>query len=156
MNIIAAISRGMAALRAGEALADPALWKNRQAAINAVTVAITAGAALADLFGLHIPLAEWASDLAYGCVGVVTIYLTYATSPKVGLPPPPKEPADGDASQSPLQLPVIELQGRPSPDVFAIDAGAVESSRMHNNAMPSRRDAQQSDGMESGGPGRNG
>lgn len=88
MNLIMVVSRGMAALRAGEALADPALWKHRQAAINAVTVAITAGVALANLFGLHIPVnAEWIGDIAYGCVGIATIYLTYATSAKVGLLP---------------------------------------------------------------------
>lgn len=93
MNLIMVVSRGMAALRAGETLADPALWKNRQAAINAVTVAITAGVALANLFGLHIPVnAEWIGDIAYGCVGIVTIYLTYATSSKVGLLPAKESP----------------------------------------------------------------
>ena len=93
MNLLMVVSRGMAALRAGEALADPALWKNRQAAINAVTVAITAGVALANLFGLHIPVnAEWIGDIAYGCVGIVTIYLTYATSSKVGLLPAKESP----------------------------------------------------------------
>ena len=88
MNLLMVVSRGMAALRAGEALADPALWKNRQAAINAVTVAITAGVALASAFGYSLPVnADGIAAIAYAVVGIVTIYLTYATSAKVGLLP---------------------------------------------------------------------
>lgn len=93
MNLIMVVSRGMAALRAGEALADPALWKNRQAAINAVTVAITAGVALASAFGYSLPVnADGIAAIAYAVVGIVTIYLTYATSGKVGLLPAKESP----------------------------------------------------------------
>ena len=93
MNLIMVVSRVMAALRAGEALADPALWKNRQAAINAVTVAITAGVALASAFGYSLPVnADGIAAIAYAVVGIVTIYLTYATSSKVGLLPAKESP----------------------------------------------------------------
>ncbi len=92
-NLLMVASRGMAALRAGEALADPALWKNRQAAINAVTVAITAGVALASAFGYSLPVnADEIAAIAYAVVGIVTIYLTYATSEKVGLLPAKESP----------------------------------------------------------------
>jgi len=94
MNLITVVSRGMAALRAGETLADPALWKNRQAAINAVTVAITAGVALASAFGYSLPVnADGIAAIAYAVVGAVNVYLTFATSLKVGLLPA-KESSD--------------------------------------------------------------
>ena len=93
MNLIMVVSRGMAALRAGEALADPALWKNRQAAINAVTVAITAGVALASAFGYSLPVnADGIAAIAYAVVGAINVYLTFATSLKVGLLPAKESP----------------------------------------------------------------
>lgn len=94
MNLIMVVSRGMAALRAGEALANPEVWKNRQAAINAVTVAITAGVALASAFGYSLPVnADGIAAIAYDAVvGAINVYLTFATSLKVGLLPAKESP----------------------------------------------------------------
>jgi len=153
MNLLMVVSRGMAALRAGEALADPALWKNRQAAINAVTVAITAGVALASAFGYSLPVnADGIAAIAYAVVGIVTIYLTYATSAKVGLLPAKEstnasitaengvssavsasvasgQPQQGETPDSPVSVASVSISGA-GPVSAVRDAGPA-SRRVH-------------------------
>lgn len=81
MTFMVALCR---ALMAGESLADPALWKNRQQVINAL---LTIAGLLSPLF------AQWglsADDVltvvtAVAIVGgVVNGYLTVATTDKIG------------------------------------------------------------------------
>lgn len=86
------------ALRAGAVLADPALWKRRQNAINALVAALGAALAVAAAFGLRIDASqEDLVTIASGIFGVVALangYLTTATSTKIGIGTPQTPPED--------------------------------------------------------------
>lgn len=83
--------------RKGNAVLDPALWKNRQ-----ITATVLAGVILAlinvlSAFGFAIPIdVETANAIAAGLIGLVNVILTMTTTDKIGLPavevsePPPK------------------------------------------------------------------
>lgn len=94
------ISAMVAALQHGASLADPAIWKRRQLAVNAVTGLLGAGVALAASYGTQIPLGEAElAALAGGVVavaGAVNSYFTTATTEKIGLGPSKPRPAAGD------------------------------------------------------------
>lgn len=72
------------ALRAGESLTDPATWKNRQLALNAIL-------AILYLLVKFLPVELEADDIdaiasSIALIGgTVNSYLTVATSEKVGL-----------------------------------------------------------------------
>lgn len=97
MNPIAAVRVGLAVLRAGRELKNAAAWKNAQALANFLSLL----AALAVALGVNLPVTD---DVVYAVAGMIAaaanIYFTYATSAKVGLPPPQK-PAD---EPSPITL----------------------------------------------------
>lgn len=107
MNKIAA---ALAALRYGSSLSDPAAWKERQNTINALAGLI--GAAL-----VFFPMGLSDEDirmLATGgavLLGLVNVYLTTASSDKVGLPDNrqpadrPADGADGDGLDDPRSKP---------------------------------------------------
>jgi hypothetical protein len=98
MNLIAAIQ----ALRAGKELANAAAWKNRQNAINAVVGLLVLAASVANAYGLEIRLTDdLAAGIATGVWAVVNLYLTTATTSKIGLPAK-AEPAglDGESGGS--------------------------------------------------------
>lgn len=83
MNLIAAIQ----ALRAGKELANAAAWKNRQNAINAVVGLLVFAASVANAYGLEIQLTDdLAAGIATGVWAAVNLYLTTATTSKIGLP----------------------------------------------------------------------
>ena len=76
--------------RKGNAVADPALWKNRQ--IKATLLLPTFGALIAVLraFGLEVPLDDTQiTQLVTGLVVLLNLLLTYSTTDKVGLPAKP-------------------------------------------------------------------
>lgn len=78
-------------LRKGEEVADPAAWKNRQTAANAITALLITllGAAKAFGYDLGINDAQLESAVLGGVAifGLVSnIVATLATSKKVGLP----------------------------------------------------------------------
>ncbi len=86
------------AINAGESLANPATWKNRQLAANALLVVLGAIAAFVPNLGVsHEDLQAIAAGIA-ATGGLLNAYLTAATSTKVGLPPrggganPPAQP----------------------------------------------------------------
>lgn len=74
--------------RRGAAVSDPALWKNRSGLAIALAGLIAALVHLAKAYGHEIPLDEESIlALAGGIATVVGLFVTYATSDKVGLPP---------------------------------------------------------------------
>lgn len=91
-------------LRKGNAVADPALWKNGGAALQAAIVPflLALGSAL-DAFGVKLDLTpEAAASIAGGVVALVGLLVTYVTSDKVGLPPKPApDPAAEEGMRGP-------------------------------------------------------
>ena len=83
--------------RKGNAVLDPALWKNRQ-----ITATVLAGVILAlvhvlSAFGFAVPIdMDTANAIAAGVIGLVNVVLTMTTTDKIGLPVEPevKEEAD--------------------------------------------------------------
>lgn len=75
----------LAALRYGSSLTDPEIWKNRQLVMNALIGLLAAIAPFLPVELSHEDQRAIAGGIA--AVGVVlNIYLTAATSKKVGLP----------------------------------------------------------------------
>jgi hypothetical protein len=85
------ISAAIQVLRHGSAVADPATWKSRQVAANALLGLLVGGSALASAFGwIPEPLSqEILMQVAEGAVlvvlAVINILATWATSEKVGV-----------------------------------------------------------------------
>ena len=81
-------------LRAGTSLSNPATWKNRQIAVNAIIVLIGAVVAISRGFGYEIPVVGHLSDealldLANAVAALVCLFngwAIYATTDKIGLP----------------------------------------------------------------------
>lgn len=73
------------ALIAGESLADPAVWKNRQLRGNALMTIAAAASPLLLIFGV-MPGDVLVIVTAIGIVisGLVNLYLTVATTDKIG------------------------------------------------------------------------
>ncbi len=86
------------ALRAGEVLADPAGWKNRQNLINALVAVLGAVLWLLHKLGVGFDLApDEVAAVAGGVavvMGAINNYLTTATSARVGFGA--KEKIEGD------------------------------------------------------------
>lgn len=75
-------------LRRGAAVSDPALWKNRSGLAIALAGLIAALVQLAKAYGHELPLDEDSiTAIAGGLAAAVGLWVTYATSDKVGLPP---------------------------------------------------------------------
>ncbi len=91
MNPVAAISNAVAAVRAGRELTNAAAWKQVQNVVNLITALVALAAAL----GYPLPVnADGIYALAGGLVSVANVYLTVATSAKVGLLPAKPVPID--------------------------------------------------------------
>ena len=97
------------ALRAGKELANAETWKDAQQLGNALTMFLVAIVALAQLFGIAIPLTEaQIRDLASGVFPVLVVFNWIAaavSSKRVGLLPgrrddPPAETADSGGNRS--------------------------------------------------------
>ena len=78
-------------LKKGESVADPSAWKNRQTAANAITALLIAAAGAAHVFGVDLGVTE--AQIESAVIGgaavfglIANIWLTLATSEKVGLP----------------------------------------------------------------------
>lgn len=85
MNLITATKSGLDVLRAGRAMLNPAVWKQRQA----VLIFLTAVVSLAQALGVpltYIPLDAGSLNGLAALVSGAAIILTYATSDKVGVP----------------------------------------------------------------------
>lgn len=98
MNKLAAF---LLVLRRGSVVADPARLKNQGALTAAIAAFIMALVQLAKAYGYELPIDDGkASALAGGIAVLVLMYVNYASSDKVGLPPK-REPleAPGDAAQ---------------------------------------------------------
>jgi len=77
------------AVRAGEVLADPGAWKNRQNLINALVAVIAALVWVLGKLGFGLALSTDEMMAVAGGVavlmGAVNTYLTTATTTKIGL-----------------------------------------------------------------------
>lgn len=99
--IVGKLSALWALFRKGEAVSDPAAWKNGTIAANALAAFVLAVGALASSFGYDLGLNhENALQLAGGVLAGVNIVMHVITSKTVGLPPgrSPDDPA-GSARQ---------------------------------------------------------
>jgi len=91
MNPIKVITSAFSVLSTGKALEHAEAWKNTQA----ILALLTAVACFASATGHPLPITnDELGSIAIGTSGIVSAYLTYATSKKVGLsssktPPPP-------------------------------------------------------------------
>lgn len=82
--------------RKGTEVADPATWKNRGAAVVAMTALIYGLLALAKAYGYELSFSpEDVAGIAVGVVTVVSLLINYITSRKVGLLPPKPGPDAG-------------------------------------------------------------
>ncbi len=90
------------ALRAGYALRDSEVWKNRQTGVNAIAAVLSAALAIAQGLGYGFPVTnEVLLAVAGGIwaiVGLFNSWATVATSGKVGLPSVP------DSSDTPPSI----------------------------------------------------
>ncbi len=83
MNLIALIKPAFIVLKQGQALANPATWKNAQVLANLLSALIV----LLNVFGIHFGLDSDSINLvAGGIAALANAYLTTATSEKVGVP----------------------------------------------------------------------
>lgn len=93
------------AFRLGKQVADPATWKKRALAINALSGLLAALAAVAKGFGYDLRLDQATLEAAAGgLVALLAIYnavVTVVSSTKVGLPPKPGAPDGTGASSNP-------------------------------------------------------
>lgn len=89
MNI-ALVGNVFTALKAGYALKDSEVWKNRQTAVNAIAAVLSAAMAIAQGLGYGFAVSNETmlaiSGGIWALVGVFNSWATVATSAKVGLP----------------------------------------------------------------------
>lgn len=115
MNLFAVVPAALRVLQAGRALSHPAAWKQVQNIINL----LTALAAVAAALGYTVPIpAEGIALVAGGVVALVNVYLTVATTDKIGLGTPKND-------DLPPQLPPIELAGQATVAPLADQGRAV-------------------------------
>jgi len=125
------LDKAMAAFRVfrrGMAVADPAAWKNRQVAINAVFAAVSALAILAANMG-WLPseiqtetIQQFSEGVALAVLAIINVLATWATSEKVGLGdnvlPRPDDPDelldDPESMQSEAEHPAGQAVGNQS------------------------------------------
>lgn len=88
--MLAKLKSLFAVLKHGERVADPATWKNRQVAVNALTGLLVAIAALAKGSGYDLGVTD--AQIESAVIGgaavfslVFNIWATFATSRKVGI-----------------------------------------------------------------------
>jgi len=114
-KVIAAIQ----VFRHGASVADPATWKTRQVALNAVLGLVSAAAILASALGwLPEPIREetiiqFSEGVVLAVLAIINILATWATSNKVGVGrrPPMPEPIDAELWDTD-----DDLQGLTPPD----------------------------------------
>ena len=71
--------------RKGQSVADPGKWKNRQVQATVLAGVIVAGANVATVFGVPIPVdVDTANTIAVGLIAVFNTILTYVTTDKIG------------------------------------------------------------------------
>jgi uncharacterized membrane protein len=89
----------LALFRKGNAVADPALWKNGSITVMAIVPVLLALVRVAQAFGVDVQVSDAdANAIALGIVSLVGVFSHVITSEKVGLPPvSPSDPADRPA-----------------------------------------------------------
>lgn len=76
------------ALQAGEELVNATTWKDRQALVNALTVLVISGVAIAKAYGYTVPFSDDRLTVTVAVVvgGLFNVWATLATSKRVGVP----------------------------------------------------------------------
>jgi len=88
--MIKKLKSGVALMKAGRRVNDPAKWKTRQIEASAVVAFLWAAVNSAAAFGVEVPVnAEIIDGLAVAILAVVNVLLTVATTNKIGLSPEP-------------------------------------------------------------------
>ena len=88
--MIKKIKAGMALMKAGKRVNDPAKWKTRQIEASAIVAFLWAAVNSAAAFGIEVPVnAEIIDGVAVAILSLVNVYLTVATTDKIGLPDKP-------------------------------------------------------------------
>jgi len=84
------LKKALEVLRHGERVADPATWKNRQIAVNAITALLISVAGAANAFGLDLGVTD--AQIESAVIGgaavfglIFNVWATLATSRKVGI-----------------------------------------------------------------------
>jgi predicted membrane protein len=81
------IKAGMALMKAGRRVQDPAKWKARQIEASAIVAVLWAAVNAAAAFGVEVPVnAEIVDGLAVAILSIVNLVLTVITTNKIGLP----------------------------------------------------------------------
>jgi hypothetical protein len=89
--MIKKLKAGMELLKAGKRVQDPAKWKARQIESSAIVAVLWAAVNTATAFGIEVPVnAEIIDGAAVALLSVINLYLTVATTNKIGLPSEPK------------------------------------------------------------------
>jgi uncharacterized membrane protein len=74
-------------MKKGKRVSDPAKWKTRQIEASVIVAAIWSAINAASAFGVEVPVdAETVDAVAVALLAVVNVYLTAATTNKIGLP----------------------------------------------------------------------
>jgi uncharacterized membrane protein len=74
-------------MKKGKRVSDPAKWKTRQIEASVIVAAIWSAINAASAFGIEVPVdAETVDAVAVALLAVVNVFLTYATTNKIGLP----------------------------------------------------------------------
>jgi uncharacterized membrane protein len=80
------IKAGMALMKAGRRVQDPAKWKARQIEASAIVAVLWAAVNSAAAFGVEVPVnAEIVDGLAVAILAVVNVVMTITTTNKIGL-----------------------------------------------------------------------
>lgn len=98
-------------LRAGEELANAETWKKRQVLVNALTVLLSSGLAVAAAYGHAVAIdADGVASIAgaiAALVGVFNTWATVSTTERIGLSPgagnPPPAGSDGGGYGGPAR-----------------------------------------------------
>jgi len=84
--MLAKLKAGLAVMKAGKSVSDPALWKSRQVTATMVTAFVWGVINAAKAFGVDVPVDNETVDaIAVAILATTNLYLTYATSKKIGL-----------------------------------------------------------------------
>jgi len=79
--------------KAGEQVANPALWKTGQITINGLSALFLAIIGAASAFGYDIPATpEQIDSIGLGVLALFNIVFTIVTSKTIGMPPRPSNP----------------------------------------------------------------
>lgn len=114
--------------KAGEAVANPKLWKTHQVSITMLGGLIIAAVQLAKTFGYELPIDEnTAQVIAGGVLAVVNVIFTITTSKHIGIAPTGALP-EGDRGEAQQAMPSApEASGQAAEPLPSVSGDASPS-----------------------------